>query len=271
VVAAALAWLVGQLSIRVSGVYFSMITLAFAELFHSLALKIPSIRGELNPFLASIGIPTMPELTRGENGIGVDEMYYGLDGGAAFGDVSLLGEIHLKYYVVLALVVGSYLLARRLIDAPFGSVMQAIRESEQRASFLGYDTVAYKRRAFVISGGLAGLAGGLAATENVFTAAVEMLHWTKSGEVIVMNILGGMGTLYGPMLGAGAFIFLEERLIELGIEQWQGVLGVIFVLFVIYVPRGLVSLPTTIQDLLDSRSGEGGKPTAPADSGEVSD
>ncbi|WP_435332736.1 ABC transporter permease [Haloarchaeobius sp. TZWWS8] len=285
VVAAALAWVVGQLSIRVSGVYFSMITLAFAELFYSLALKIPSIREQLNPTLAGIGLPTVPPLTNGENGIGVDEMVYGLTSGPGFGDVSLLGEIHLKYYVVLALVVGGYLVARRLIGAPFGSVMLAIRESEQRASFLGYDTVAYKRRAFVVSGGLAGLAGGLAATENVFRASFEMLHWTKSGEVIVMTILGGMGTLYGPMLGAGAYLQLEQWLqdilpavlgalglgTESGVVPWQGFLGIVFVLFVIYVPRGLVSLPATIQDKLESRSGQGGDPTPAADSTEASD
>ena len=218
-----LAWAIGQLSIRVSGVYFAMITLGFAELFAQLPFKIPALNGE--------------------NGLG-PTVTYGLAGSPEVGDVALLGEIHLFYYLVLALVVASYLLARQFMRAPFGSVLQAIRESDQRAAFVGYDVTAYKRRAFVVSGALAGLAGGLAAvhTGGVFPSS---LAWIKSGEVIVMTLLGGMGTLYGPMLGAGVFLGGKEVLQEmLNVDQWQGVLGIVFVLFVIYVPRGMVSLPT---------------------------
>ncbi|WP_439026407.1 ABC transporter permease [Haloarchaeobius sp. DT45] len=269
-VAALIAWVVGYLSIRVSGVYFSMITLAFAELFASLAVKMPGLRAEFNPFLASIGLPTVPPLTNGEDGIGAEALYYGLTSGPEFGDVSLLGEITLNYYVILALVVGSYFVARRLIDAPFGSVLQAIRESEQRASFLGYDTTAYKRRAFVVSGALGGLAGGLRATQTLGRASPGFLDWLLSGEVIVMTLLGGMGTLYGPMIGAAGFISLEELLLEQGIDYWQGVLGVVFVLFVIFVPRGLVSVPSLLKQRRQAMAGgEGGTPDA--ESTEVSD
>ncbi|WP_435363902.1 ABC transporter permease [Haloarchaeobius sp. DYHT-AS-18] len=271
VVAGLIAWLVGYLSIRVSGVYFSMITLAFAELFASLAVKMPGLRAEFNPFLASIGLPTVPPLTNGEDGIGAEALYYGLTSGPEFGGVSLLGEITLNYYVILALVVGSYFVARRLIDAPFGSVLQAIRESEQRASFLGYDTTAYKRRAFVVSGALGGLAGGLRAVQTLGRASPGFLDWLLSGEVIVMTLLGGMGTLYGPMIGAAGFISLEELLLEQGIDYWQGVLGVVFVLFVVFVPRGLVSVPSLLKQRQQAMSsgGEGGSPDA--ESTEVSD
>jgi len=227
-VSAAVAWVVGHLSIRVSGVYFAMITLAFAELARSLSFKLKSV-------------------TNGENGIYGFDPTYGLLGGPEVGRVALLGDIELFYYVVVALVVGSYLLARRLMRAPFGSVLQAVRESEQRASFLGYDTTAYKRRAFVVSGALAGLAGGLAAV-HIGGVDPSFLFWLKSGEVIVMTILGGMGTLYGPMIGAGAFIGTKELLLNLGVDQWQGVLGLVFVLFVVYVPGGLVTVPALLED-----------------------
>jgi branched-chain amino acid transport system permease protein len=254
-----IAWVVGHLSIRVSGVYFSMITLGFAQ-------------------LAFKGISKFEETG------GTDGLYTGYDPAYGFGigevgQVNLLGDIELFYFVVLALVVGSYLLARQMMRAPFGSVLQAIRESEDRAEFLGYDTTAYKRRAFMISGGLAGLAGGLA-TVNSFGVGPSFLFWLKSGEVIVMTLLGGMGTLYGPMLGAGAFLGLKEILLVGGesiggpvghvLEQWQGILGIIFVVFVIYVPEGLVSLPATLRARF-AGGGGGGESAPEATDAEVSD
>jgi len=249
VLSAAVAWGVGYLSIRVAGVYFAMITLAFAELGYELSFKLKSI-------------------TNGENGLYGFDPTYGLFGGPEVGQVALLGEIRLFYYVVLALVVGSYLLARRLMEAPFGSVLQAIRESEQRASFLGYDTTAYKRRAFVVSGALAGLAGGLSAVD-IGGVDPSFLFWLKSGEVIVMTILGGMGTLFGPMVGAGAYIGVKDLLLDAGIEQWQGVLGLLFVLFVIFVPGGLVSVPTLIAERTGLGPGGGGEPEpSPAKGGD---
>ena len=237
-----LAWVVGQLSIRVSGVYFAMITLGFAELF----AQIPFKTARVNAALASTALPgwvRVPALD-GENGITGVDFVYGLAAGPEVGRVELVGDASALYYLALGAVVGSYLLARRLMDAPFGSVLHAIRESERRAEFVGYDVTAYKRRAFVVSGGLAGLAGGIQAvlTGGVFP---DFLAWIKSGEVIVMTLLGGMGTLYGPMLGAGVYLGLKEVLFTppLDVEQWQGVLGAVFVLFVLFVPRGLVSVP----------------------------
>jgi branched-chain amino acid transport system permease protein len=272
VVAAAVAWVVGYLSIRVSGVYFAMITLGFAELFHQLILKLPT-----NWAGSSDGI----------YGVELGYSLFGFDLAAPFegntvGNVVLTdrivvgnvlvvdGEVRLVYFFVLGLVVGSYLLARQFMRAPFGSVLQAIREGEQRASFLGYDTTAYKRRAFVVSGALAALAGGL----NVVTGFIvgvgpSSLEWINSGEVIVMTILGGMGTLFGPMIGAGVFRGGEE-LLSGYTEQWQAVLGLFFVVFVIYAPEGLVSLPAKLSDRFDLGSGGGSSPVEPAET-EVDD
>jgi branched-chain amino acid transport system permease protein len=232
-VCAALAWGIGFLSIRVSGVFFAMITLAFAELFFNAVFKFDFTGGSDGLF----GVDGL----YGFAGVGVDLSTFEV----ALGPVLVDGGV-VHYYFLLTVVVGSYLLARRLIRAPFGSVLQAIRESEERASFVGYDVTVYKRRAFVVSGGLAGLAGGLFATNNGYVAPA-FLHWINSGEVIVMTVLGGMGTLYGPMLGAGVFVASEDVLSSY-VEQWRLVIGVLFVLFVIFVPRGLVSLPRTVLD-----------------------
>lgn len=230
------AWVIGYLSIRVSGVYFAMITLAFAQLFYNLVFKF--------------------EWTGGSDGLFGADALYGIAGvWVALEDLEFaVGPVEfdegvLFYYFLLVVVAASYLLARRLMSAPFGSVLQSIRESEQRAEFVGYDVTTYKRRAFVVSGGLAGLAGGLFAVHNGYVAP-SFLHWLNSGEVIVMTVLGGMGTLYGPMIGAGVFIGFKD-LLSSYIAQWQLVLGTIFVLFVLFLPEGLVSLPRTVVDRFD--------------------
>lgn len=231
VLSALLAWVVGHLSIRVTGVYFAMITLAFAQLLYNLTFKIGWLNGENGLF--------GPEALLGIGGVGIS--FYDLELGAG---PFVLGGPEVFYYFLLLTVVGSYLLARQLMRAPFGSVLQSIRESEDRAEFVGYDVTAYKRRAFVVSGGLAGLAGSLLAVNEGFVAP-SVLHWLRSGEVIVMTVLGGMGTLYGPMIGAGVYVGFADFL-SAYLEQWRMVLGAVFVLFVIFLPRGLISLPATV-------------------------
>lgn len=238
---ATLAWIVGHLSIRVSGVYFAMITLGFAQLLYNLVFKLDITGGSDGLFGAD------PFLGLGGFGIYLDDIEFVL------GPIELDGDL-LFYYFLLAAVIGSYLLARQLMRAPFGSVLQSIRESEERASFVGYDVTAYKRRAFVVSGGLAGLAGGLYAVGEGFVAP-SLLYWLRSGEVIVMTVLGGMGTLYGPMVGAGVYVGFSDFLSSY-LEQWRMVLGVVFVLFVIFIPRGLVSLPATISARLEAGRSE---------------
>ncbi|MFW6152976.1 MAG: ABC transporter permease [Halobacteriota archaeon] len=230
------AWVVGYLSIRVHGVYFAMITLAFAELYYSLVRRL--------------------EITGGSEGLFGFDVFYGIGSvgvnlrevGIFLGPKTLTGT-SLFFYLALATVVGSFLLTRRMLNAPFGAVLKAIRENEERARFLGYNTTVYKRRAFVISGFFATLAGVLFAFSVRFVSP-EAAHWLKSGEVIVMVILGGMGTLIGPIIGSFAFFFLEEVTTHFT-DRWRLILGVIFVVFVILLPRGLLSLPATMQRFLN--------------------
>ncbi|WP_246998157.1 ABC transporter permease [Halosolutus gelatinilyticus] len=251
-VSAAIAWVVGYLSIRVSGVYFAMITLGFAELFYNMLSRDPY--GLTGGSEGQFGLSTY----YGIGGVGV-----ALDEVAIFlGPVALTGQ-SLFYYIALASLVAAFLLTRRMLQSPFGSVLKSIRENEQRATFVGYETTVYKRRAFVISGALAGVAGGLF-TLNAGYATPSFAHWLHSGEVIVMVILGGMGTLYGPIVGSAVFFGLEEILTDFT-ARWRLVLGTVFVLFVIFLPRGLVSLPAQIAPAVTGGSGPGPEPTDPAE------
>jgi len=251
VAAAAVAWVVGYLSIRVAGVYFAMITLGFAELFRQLVVKLPaSWAGSTDGLYGAELSYSIAGLSLGE--VGDVVLFEGL----AVGPFLFAREVELLYFVVLACVLGGYLVTRRVIEAPFGGVLTAIRESEARAQFLGYDVVAHKRRAVVLSGALAALAGGLqAVTGLVVGVGPSLLHWITSGEVIVMTVLGGMGTLYGPMLGAAVFQGGQE-LLSTYTEQWRALLGLVFVLFVVFVPRGIVSLPGEVQRRLRERGGD---------------
>jgi len=244
-VGASIAWVVGSLSIRVSGVYFAMITLAFAELLYQAVFKLG--------------------FTGGSDGLLGFEPVFGVAGfGPAFGDIELtvagteLTGTVVFYYLALAIGLGALLFTRRVMSAPFGSVLLSIRESEERSRFIGYDTTAYKRRAFVLAGGLGGLAGGLLAVNpSTFVISPDQtLAWIHSGEVIVMTLVGGMGTLYGPMVGAGLIIAVEDLLASFT-EQWRLVVGVVFIAFVVFVPRGLVSVPA----LVASRRAERRVPT----------
>ena len=236
---AAVAWVVGYLSIRVHGVYFAMITLGFAELYYNMLYRIDG-------WAESVGIDAT--ITGGSEGLFGFSAYYGIAGvgidldavGVFVGPVVLTGS-SLFYFIVLGVLVGSYLLTRRMLRSPFGTVLKGIRENEERATFVGYDPTVYKRRAFVVSGVFATLAGALFALTWGFVSP-EAAEWLKSGEVIVMVLLGGMGTLYGPIIGAFVFFGLEELIMHFT-ARWRLVLGTIFIGFVIFLPRGLVSLP----------------------------
>ena len=254
-ISAVIAWVVGYLSIRVHGVYFAMITLAFAELFYNLTYRL--------------------DITGGSEGLGLRavETYYGVAGmgididaiGIFVGPVVVTGS-SLFYYVVLASLVFAFLVTRRMLQSPFGSVLKSIRENENRSTFVGYNTVIYKRRAFVVSGAFAGLAGGLFALNLAFVSP-SAAEWMKSGEVIVMVILGGMGTLYGPIIGAGAYFGLEQVLTHYT-GRWRLILGTIFVLFVIFLPRGLVSLPELLEPYLPGGPGPETEPESPTPGGD---
>jgi branched-chain amino acid transport system permease protein len=216
---AIVAWLTGYLGVRVSGVYFAMLTLAIAEMFHE----------------AAVGFQ---DLTGGTDGLNF------VSPPVPFVD---LGNTVLLYYLSLLTLVALYLLAVKILDSPFGRSLRGIRDSEKRMRALGYDVDRYKRRAFTLSGIYGGFAGVVYALYFTFISP-ETLHWTMSGDAIVMMILGGMGTLYGPIIGAFAFIGLQQ-IITTYIELWRLVLGVLFVLSVIFLPRGLVQVPGKLKGL----------------------
>ena len=209
--AGALGLVVGGLAIRRQGIYFAMVTLALAQMIYFFCLQAPFTHGE-------DGIQAVPRGT-------------------------LLGLFDLRqtltlYFVVLAIFLGGFLLIYRTIYSPFGQVLKAIRENEPRAISLGYKADQYKLIAFVLSATLSGLAGGTKAI--VFQlASLTDVHWTMSGEVVLMTLLGGLGTVFGPVAGAFVVIALENYLAQLG--AWVTVVqGAIFVVCVLTFRRGLV-------------------------------
>jgi branched-chain amino acid transport system permease protein len=209
--AALLGLAIGALAIRRQGIYFAMITLALAQMLFFFCLQAPFTHGE-------DGIQAVPRGT-------------------------LLGLLDLRdtlvmYYVVLAIFLGGFLLIYRTIHSPFGQVLKAVRENEPRALSLGYQADRYKLIAFVLSAALSGLAGGTKAI--VFQlASLTDVHWTMSGEVVLMTLLGGLGTVFGPVVGAVIVIGLETYLAQLG--AWVTVVqGIIFVLCVLAFRRGVV-------------------------------
>jgi branched-chain amino acid transport system permease protein len=201
----------GLLAIRRQGIYFAMITLALAQMVFFFCLQAPFTGGE-------DGIQSVP---RG--------MFLGLFD---------LHNMIVLYYVVLAIFTGGFLLIYRIIHSPFGQVLKAIRENEARAISLGYRTERYKLAAFVLSAGLAGLAGATKAI--VFQlASLTDVHWSMSGEVVLMTLLGGMGTIFGPVVGAFSIITMENYLAELG--SWFTITqGAIFVVCVLAFRKGII-------------------------------
>jgi branched-chain amino acid transport system permease protein len=218
-VAVLLALPIGYLSIRRQAIYFSMVTLAFAQMLFYLANE-------------------WRDVTGGENGLrGFPRL---------LGDLTLGSGSRQFYYAALPLVLLGYWLAYRTVRSPFGHVLVAIRDNEARAQALGYPTRRYKLLAFLISAGLAGLAGSLFALGHDF-AALELLHWTTSGIVVMMVILGGVGTLWGSVVGAAIVLLLRNWLststhslagMDLK-DAWGVVTGVIFVLIVLSFRRGV--------------------------------
>ena len=212
VVAAFLGLLVGLLAIRRQGIYFAMITLALAQMVFFICLQAP--------------------FTGGEDGL------QGVPRGALLGLLPLQDDLTL-YYVVLAIFVACFLAIGRIVTSPFGQVLKMIRENEPRAVSLGYEVDRYKLLAFVLSAALSGLAGSLKTLVMGF-ATLSDVHWSMSGEVILMSLLGGVGTLFGPVLGAGVVIGLQNLLAD-KVGAWVTVIiGVIFVVCVLAFRKGMV-------------------------------
>ncbi len=207
------AAVVGALIIRKRGIYFSLLTLAFGQLFYFVVFEWKAFTG-------------------GE---------FGLGGIARVPALGVPIEADLAYYgFVAALVIPATIVLGRVVDSPFGRVLQAIRDNEQRAACLGYNTRLYKFWSFVISGAFAGLAGALSAFIFRYIS-VDLLHWSTSGFVVMMALIGGVQSFFGPALGAFIFVLAKDLLSSLT-EHWMIPFGVIFVLFVLAAPEGLAGL-----------------------------
>lgn len=210
---AAMGFLFGKLAIRRQGIYFAMITLALSQLVFFLYVQAP--------------------FTGGENGL------QGIPRGNLFGLISLESNLSMYYFVLAVFVVG-FAIIYRTIHSPFGQILKAIRENEPRTVSLGYDVDRFKLVAFVLSAGLAGLAGSTKSL--VFQlASLTDAHWHMSGEVILMTLLGGVGTIFGPIVGAATVVTLQNYLSQGPLASWVPViLGLIFVICVLLFRSGIV-------------------------------
>lgn len=211
VAAAALGWVIGSLAIRRQGIYFAMVTLALAQMVFFFFLQAP--------------------FTGGEDGL------QGVPRGTLFG-LDLANDINL-YYLVVAIFAASFWLIQRTIHSPFGQILKAIRENEPRAISLGYDVAKYKLLAFVLSAGLAGLAGATKTLVFKFATLTDA-HWHTSGEVVLMTLLGGMGTVFGPVVGATVIVTLQNELADKVGSLVTVIMGAIFVICVLAFRRGIV-------------------------------
>ncbi|MBO4204934.1 branched-chain amino acid ABC transporter permease [Micromonospora echinofusca] len=208
--AAVLAVPIGYLAVKRTGIYFAMVTLAFAQMVYFVANEWRSV-------------------TRGENGLqGVPRELFGLD----------LTDEYYFYYAALPIVLAGLAAAWRIVHSPFGRVLVGIRDNPARARALGYPVHRYKLTAFVLSAFLAGLGGGLFAIGHRLVA-LDTLHWTTSGKAVIVVVLGGIGTLWGGLLGAAVLVRLEDWLSFSGFEAVGLVTGGIFVLVVLLFRRGL--------------------------------
>ena len=209
---AAAGLVIGAIAIRRQGIYFAMVTLALAYMLSFFFLEAP--------------------FTGGENGL------QGIERGKLFGLFSLEGDLAL-YFFVLAIFAGVFLLVLRIVHSPYGQVLKAIRENEPRAISLGYNVDRYKLLAFVLSASLAGLGGALKVLV-LHLATLQDVRWEQSGEVILMTLLGGLGTFGGPVVGAFIVVGLQNYLSD-RVGSWTGVvIGVIFVLCVVAFRKGVV-------------------------------
>lgn len=210
-VVAVIAVILGLITLRRHGIYFAILTLAFAEMFYFAALA------------------PLQEWTGGDNGMtGIRQPYL-------FG-IALHGEVLYTFVCAWALL-GVYM-ARRIKRSPYGLMLRAIKSNETRLTYTGVNVFRYKVMAFTISGLYGGLAGTLYTVHETYVPT-SSLHWTTSGEIIIMAVIGGFGTLIGPMIGAGIVLYLENVLSAMT-DQWHLILGAIFMAFVIFLPGGVM-------------------------------
>jgi branched-chain amino acid transport system permease protein len=205
---------IGYLAIRTRGIYFSMVTLALAQIVYYIFYKAENWTG-------------------GENGLrGVKVESINLPGLS----IDFLNPLN-KYYVILVFVALALWFVSRVLNSPFGAVIEAIRENEKRAAACGYNVARAKLLVFVLSAGICGLAGGLRAL-HLSIVPIDSLHYLQSGQAIMMCLLGGMGTFFGPFVGAAVFLYLEDVVTNLT-KYWMGAVGIIFMIFVLFFPKGI--------------------------------
>jgi branched-chain amino acid transport system permease protein len=209
-----MAALIGVLAIRTRGIYFAMVTMALSQCVYYL-------------FYEAV------DWTGGENGLR----------GINVRDIDIFGiridfiNPLTRYYVIAAFVIAAFFVLSRILASPFGAVIEAVREYEARARASGYDVTATRLITFILSGGFCGLAGALQAL-HLSIVPIEILHYDTSGIVVMIALLGGMGTFFGPMIGAAAFLLLEN-LVSLWTVHWQLVVGAIFMICVLFFPAGI--------------------------------
>ncbi|MEU6038190.1 branched-chain amino acid ABC transporter permease [Actinomadura sp. NPDC047616] len=231
--AAVLAVPIGYLSVRLRGIYFAMVTLAFAQMVYFVANQ-------------------WRDVTGGENGLqGIPRELFGLD----------LSDPFFFYYAGLPFVLAGFFAAWRIVRSPFGRVLVSIRDNPARARALGYPVDRYKLLAFVLSAALSGIAGGLFAISHGF-ASLQEVYWTTSGQVVMMVVLGGIGTLWGGAVGAALIVELNDRLATAGFQETGIITGAIFMVVVLVFRRGLWG---TTRHLLASRGN-----TSPGDDAQSS-
>ncbi|HEX2544763.1 MAG TPA: branched-chain amino acid ABC transporter permease [Ramlibacter sp.] len=216
----------GAIAIRRQGIYFAMITLALSQMIFFVCLQAP--------------------FTGGEDGL------QGVPRGKLFGVLPLTSDLTL-YYVVLAIFVACFLFILRVVTSPFGQVLKMIRENEPRAISLGYEVDRYKLMAFVLSAALSGLAGAMKTVVMGFASLTDV-HWSMSGEVILMSLLGGVGTFFGPVLGAGVVIALQNILADKVGEWVTVIIGAIFVVCVLAFRKGIVGEILAYRDRRKARA-----------------
>jgi branched-chain amino acid transport system permease protein len=221
IAATAAAVIVGYLSINTKGVYFILLTLIFSQFGYDTIFNGGSVTGGQN------GLSSLPKPVLNLPVIGVVDW----------------NDPACAYYLVVVAFIAAYAIARLVVGSAFGSVLAAIRDNEERTAYLGYDVAAAKRGAFAVSGAFAGFAGALWAHHQSYVSP-ELLHWTLSGQFLIMTWLGGVGTLLGPLVGGAVLIYVADVLSSV-MKNSLIVFGVLYILVVLYAPQGLWGLVTS--------------------------
>ncbi|ALS23691.1 MULTISPECIES: branched-chain amino acid ABC transporter permease [Paenibacillus] len=224
-----MAGMIGFFCNRVNGFYFLMLTLAFSQMFYALVYRWGSLTQGDN------GLSGIPKPTLWVNGL--------LDSPIAF------------YFFILIIFLIVFIGLSVILHSPLGQIFVGIRENETRVRVMGYNTTIYKNISFILAGGIGGLAGSLYAFFNGFISPKD-IYWTMSGEVLIMVLVGGVGTLIGPVLGA-AFIVILETFVSSYTDMWMLIVGMTFILFVIFIPKGIVSIGSLWNERKNVNQGKG--------------